>query len=142
MATIYEISNPSDPYTLESDDFAAVLCAVGIPGTGMYGADPISGEGPSVPITLGSDYPAETYQAAGIEPRSIEGFNKFMEDKANKIRVAVVLEGVRFGHTRDRDRPPEWGEEHRSSMNNIGGSAQAIAKSLRKAAKAKREKVS
>ena len=64
---LFEIINPSDPYTLETDSYAAAVAAVCILGEGKYGLDPIGCDVPKVPLALFGDLPPHVYQAAGVK---------------------------------------------------------------------------
>jgi hypothetical protein len=144
---VYEIVNPSDPYTLASAD-RGVACATGLLlGEGRYGLTVLSGpdgaEGAEgLPIFLfNADECLPWFQAQfGM------GFGEFLA--AHRAAIAECLESVRIGSLADRvtyqagldliteeanrvvwrDR---WHEQRRSSMNNIGGAACRLAAQLR-----------
>lgn len=129
MKTIYEIFNPSDAYTMECDDFKVAAVAVAILGRGQYG---IKGS----PLLFGWD--------AFFEEQGIK-LDAFIAK--NLEAIATALDSVLIGNETDREITmkavalmPEVDRENflacrhdklRSSINNIGDNAKAIAKSLR-----------
>ena len=131
---ICRIINPSDPYTLKTDDFVLGAVAVAILGGGKYGLD--GPEGRSTPILFGWDeWLAEHVGDVG----------EYIA--ANKAKLADVLDSVMIGpaaHREDveamlREIPEErraaWLAErqdrHRTSLNDIGTAAYALAARLR-----------
>lgn len=131
---IYEIANPSDAYTLEAEDFLVAAVAVAMLGNGAYGI-------PGSPILWGWD--------AWLKERIPQGLDAYIT--ANREAIATVLDSVMIGSEADRVlyqktlsliESPERREEfrqlrhdtHRSSMNNIGTRAWALAKRMRGAA--------
>lgn len=132
----YELINPSDPYTFIADDLETAALVVLILGT-AYGAKP-KDEGEEVPIFLFGGA-LEWYQ---------EHFGRTPDDGliAKKKAVADAMSSMMFGHFQDRQRyelalaaitEPQkkvefieaW-QNMCSSLNNIGGTAHAIAKKL------------
>lgn len=129
---LFDISNPSDPYTMDAESFAAALGAVAILGEGRFGLNPIGHDAPAVPPILFGDWADEVYQAAGISPPCAASLiAKMNSDPEFNESVAKALESVRYGHVADRNVPREIGEERRSSMNNIGGFARKYAEAMR-----------
>jgi hypothetical protein len=137
---LYEIVNPSDPYVMEADD-RAVACAAGlILGEGAYAlkAEGASGADLALPIFIfggAVEWFNETF------PTPLESFVP-----ANSKAIAAALETVTIGKFDDYHRLrraaealPEdaraafltsWHDDKRSSLNNIGRRAKAIAKGL------------
>lgn len=129
---LYEITNPSDPYTMEAESFAAAMGAVAILGEGRYGLEPIGHDGPRVPINLFGDWPSELYQQAGISPASAAGLARWMNaSEENNEAVAKALDSVRYGNAENRSKPRDLKNDSRSSMNNIGGYAWKYAEAMR-----------
>lgn len=142
--TIYEIINPSDPYTMESDDPCAAAVACCILGGGRYGLDGPDGED-DCPIFLFGGHEAwfKTTHDTTIEA--------VLESRPEKVIEA--LRSVTIGSRQDRKEfysaiahmTPEAAEQfraerhdqRRSSMNNIGARAAALADALSKPRKAK-----
>lgn len=131
---IYDIINPSDPYTIEGEH--AVCCiATAILGEGHYGLQAADGT-QAMPLLLFNT--AETWF-----PKT---FGKSFADLLHATppeALAMCLESVLCCSLKERlvyeasDNPAargvlrlEW-SERRSSMNNIGERAYAIAAQLR-----------
>lgn len=128
---LYEIINPSDPYTMEAESLAAAMAAVAILGEGRYGLDPIGHDGSRVPVIIFGDWAEHLYSQAGISPPTSGGLFAWLENPANNESAAKALDSVRFGRAADRDVPREVGERRRSSMNNIGKFAWEYAEAMR-----------
>lgn len=128
---IYEIANPSDAYTLEADNFLVAAVAVALLGNGAYGIE-------GTPCLFGWD--------AWLKEHVPQGVNAFID--ANAEAMAAVLDSVMIGSETDRknyhkalgliDNPAKreewklhWHDERRSSLNDIGSRAWALAKKLR-----------
>lgn len=140
---LYEIINPSDAYTMESDDFKVAAVANLLIGEGQYGLQPIDGDGPAMPLLfLGG---AEEWIEKNVcPPKELGAFI----DK-NRLEIAKVLDSIIIGNERDRKLyfaglemagTPEkkkawrdkWHDEKRSSLNDIGSFAWRKAEQLRK----------
>lgn len=138
---IAEISNPSDPYTIEvGNDKLPTCIAVLLLGEGAYGLKDESNEF-LLPIFLfgGSD--------AWLAKNGITSLDDYIDANAGAIATAlesvvigsrttrVAFERVLAAVTNDEDRKAaraEWLDENRSSMNDIGGHAMTLAERLRK----------
>ena len=150
MGRIYEIINPSDPYTLEAEDFkdAAVAILMISPELGLEMvprcAEEANQDAPSLPILAFGGM--EKWIEDHICP--MKDVKKFIDDRREAI--AKVLESVLIGKPRERrifedameaiDDPKKreafkakWHDGKRSSLNDIGGAAWDLAKYLRKA---------
>lgn len=133
----YKLINPSDPYTFIADNLEVSAIVVLILGV-AYGAEPKDG-GEMVPVFIfggAMDWYKEKF---GRTPT--EGL------KARKKDVADALDSFMLGSFKDRRRyeaalsaitaPDKRAEfisawqDGRSSMNNIGGLAHTLAKTLR-----------
>ena len=144
---IYEIINPSDAYTFESEDFRVAVMAMLLVGKGMLGARPI-GEGSEdakeMPVLL---FGADKWCEENMLPYDeMEGF---MDEHQGEI--ADALDSVVTGNLTDRklfmletkDMTPEereafrvdWHDKHRGSMNDIGTYCWSVAKALKEAMK-------
>jgi hypothetical protein len=140
---IYELGNPSDPYTFESDDFEALAAAVLVLGDGAYALTPDDRTAQGLPILLFGGAEEWVTKQWG----SMSCFSKFLEVPANMRRMATALESIRYGHASDRRsferllaRIPEAErgaavakdlEERHGSLNDIGGAALSWAMKLR-----------
>lgn len=137
---IFEISNPSDPYTLKTDRWDLACLAALCLGSGRYGLDEHSGER-KMPIFLLGGSEEWVKQEFGV---SMDDF--FAERVGHDL--ADVLDSVMIGSPQDRESTEdavsrmspedaaEWlktrHDRKRSSMNDIGGYAAHLAKSVRK----------
>ena len=132
---ICEIVNPSDAYTLRTDNFVNGAVAVAILGNGQYGLQGENGE--RSPVLFGWD--------GWFKENHIDDLSQYVREHANEI--ADILDTVLIGHEYDRrevesalakmsaEDGRQWLEQRhdcrRSSMNDIGGYAAKLAKSLR-----------
>lgn len=139
--TIYTISNPSDPYTIESDNEFVACYAVLLLGRGGFG---LSTEKYVVvmPILIFGGF--EEWLVKTFGSKSIP--NEWVLE--NREAIIKALESVLVGSPRDRKElnsalalmpdaaareqyKQQWMDRRRSSLNNIGGRAHEIAKALR-----------
>ena len=135
---ICEIINPSDAYTLRTDDFKTAAVAIAILGRGQMSLKNIDGEERS-PVLFGWD--------DWLKEQGIEDLGKYIDDHAKEM--ADILDTVLIGGKTDReevestlsllpeDQRQKWLEDRherrRSSMNNIGAASWAWARKLRSA---------
>lgn len=134
---ICEIINPSDPYTLETQDFVAAVVGIAIVGAGRLG---LSCDDPPMksPVLFGWDQ--------WLQEQGIEDFNQWVKEHADAI--ADALESVIIGNAHDRElvndalkaiedpakREAFRAKHHdkkRSSMSDIGSACWKTAKTLR-----------
>lgn len=124
----YEIYNPSDPYTLKSEDYMTAAVAVAFLGGGAYGIE-------GTPMLFGWD---NFFEKHGID------LDEFM--KANAQDVADVLKTVLIGTESQRafveaelENMPDGEKETylkrrhdklRTSIRDIGRSAASLVKGL------------
>jgi hypothetical protein len=112
----WELVNPSDPYTVESDNFKCAAIAAILVGQGKYALDPIEGTNKefSMPIFLfgGHDEWFKEHFHESVEA----ALDDCMETKAGSLIAAL--------------RSISIADEKRSSMNNIGAYAQEIAANM------------
>lgn len=124
---IYEVINPSDCCTFDAPDHEVATLAVFMLGEGHYGGQ--SDEGPEVPIFLFGGA-TEWYQKT---------FGHSFEDGLTKRRadVAVALGSLIYCDASNRKAVVASGgdihafnDAKRTSMNNIGKRAEALAEWL------------
>lgn len=139
---IYEIINPSDPYTIKGE-FKIVCLATCLLGEGSYALESESGD-EHMPIFLfggAMEWLKEKFGAdfdlpAEIRDRSVEIadcldtvlIGRFQDRKTYEDGLRLITDEQ--NRTKWRDR---WLDERRSSMNNIGGRAYQLAARLREA---------
>jgi hypothetical protein len=131
---LYELANPSDPYTFYAPSIEVAGIAAAMISTG-FGATPVDGEGESSPVLFGWD---EWMKEKGIDSDWIE---------AHTAEIADALDSFLIGNAAKRadvesmlemlpdDKKQEWRDQrqdrHRSSLNQIGETAYELAKHLR-----------
>lgn len=140
---IFEIINPSDPYTMECDDFQVACVTTLILGEGFYSIRQIGGDN-SMPILLFGAHDAWFIEQFG------KSFEQCLADIPYK-KIADCLDSILIGSPKDRetykrgleliDDPAkrdlwraEWFDKRRSSMNDIGGKARHFSEKVRQAA--------
>lgn len=104
----YELINPSDKIFFEAEDLEVATVAVGLVGSGKYGAHP-KGDGPVVPIFLFGGWVDFCTEHFGKEPD--------YKDFTLMSRVATCLRTFRV-------------DGERTSMNDICGRAQDWANKI------------
>lgn len=136
---IYEIINPSDPYTLEAEDdtLAAVACLV--LSNGFYFLRREDGVDVDMPSAFTQDIQEDIRQRLGIN------LDDYLQE--NLSRVAACLRSVTLGTTKDRQSyqlglslitdddgrrkwRDDWDDKRRSSMNNIWARALKMAEAI------------
>jgi hypothetical protein len=141
---IFEIINPSDPYTLECDDFKIAAAGVFLLGRGKLGLSTEENHDLHMPpfIFATEEQVVEWFKGIGIEQ-----IGPFLDE--NRTKVADALDTVLIGSERNRRTfekvlacitdPIErqkardtYHDEKRSSLNDIGAAAWNLARSLRK----------
>lgn len=142
---VYEIINPSDPYTMESSDLAAAAAACLFLGNGKYGLTAlVPDDAPGMPLFFfGKTEDVERWFGEACGCTMADAF-------ARRTAIAEALDSVAIGSLADRQtyadglaliddeaKRAEWREKwldrRRSSMNNIGGAAAHYAKRVREA---------
>lgn len=115
----FNLVNPSDPYTLETDDLQIAAVACCLLGNGKYGLTGLGNDaGQDVPVFL----------LGGHDEWFVSKFGMSYEDTATHAlnhrndALARAFESVTLG----RDK--------RSSINNIGEKARDIAQAIRRKA--------
>lgn len=145
----YKIVNPSDPYTIVARDRGvAAVCSL-LLGHGWYPFTVLSGpaDAEGVPLLALDD---NVYAALEWFRETFgESIEPFIASR--RLEIADALDSVLIGSLQDRRTyeaglelitedenriswRTRWLDERRSSLNNIGGRAYAIAESLRSSA--------
>lgn len=140
---LYEIINPSDKYTIDCPDLEIAAIACLLLGEGQYGLKALEKDAEDVPIMMFGDPDAWF----------LHHFSKTLPDVMHHVRdtrtdaLAAALDSVVIGGEEHRATLQAilhgiaeqrraaarilWHDERRSSMNDIGGRAYAMAKILR-----------
>ena len=139
---ILEITNPSDRYTIETDDWQTACVANLVLGQGQYGLQELDGnfqeaeEGHFMPIFIfgGSEEWAQEEFGIGID-ELVDAERPGLADCLDSIVVGdrsnyLLTLGDKEGEEAEVFWLT-WHEQHRSSTNNIGGYAKEIAAKLR-----------
>lgn len=143
VSMIFEIVNPSDMYTIEADSFELACTATCILGEGAYSLIEIDGDN-EMPLFFFGGHNEWFEKTFG------HNFTQSLELFAPE-QIAVALDSVLIGGKENRqtyrdgleliDDPAKreewrrrWHDERRSSLNDIGGRAYAIAKALKERA--------
>lgn len=142
---LYEIINPSDPYTIEADSLDIAFMACVLLGNGQYEFRPFEDGGTPVPF----------FMFGGTDEWCKEHLGKTFHEVADDVRVnkreemAKCLDSCLIGSANDRrtyylgleliEDPVkrerwwfEWHDKRRSSLNDIGGRAHKMAQNFRK----------
>jgi hypothetical protein len=139
---LYELVNPSDPYTLRAADDVVACAAALYLGEGAYGLDR-AGEGGErlLPVLLLSD-PLQWFLG-----RFNVTFQEVLEQRG--LEIAACLDTLEVGEAADRAALEAelaaitsdvrrhahlrtWRDQRRSSMNDIGSRARDLAEVFRK----------
>lgn len=144
---LYDLINPSDPYTLESDSFAAACVAACLIGSGQYGLKPRSGSDDEMPLFLfgghnewfvehfGTNF-ADTLQAIGLDA---------IADVLDTLLVGGMGERTLFQTTvqfvddpaRRAQLRRQFNRSKAGSINDIAGRADQLSREIREQAKDK-----
>lgn len=121
---IYELINYSDPYTLESDDEAAVCLATLLLGSGKYGLRDPNGD-TVMPILF----------FGGHDEWCLARYGKTVDvllNSTDKTKIIMALDSVLLGE--DREISLRMSEKQRdrlrTSLNNIGAYAKSLVKAI------------
>lgn len=143
--TLYEIINPSDPYTIEADALDVALVACIFLGRGQYAFEPIGGDDTlRIPMFIfgGTDQWCQEHFHQSIQVI----VDRVLKDKSAEL--VTCFDSCLIGKAQDRaiyrsaleliDDPSKreewrkkWHENRRTSTNDIGGRAYVMAKNLR-----------
>lgn len=142
VSTLYEIINPSDAYTMVAEDRAVACAAVVFLGEGHYGLSAKDDEKDGCPILAwGGANALDEFFAKELGTTLAD----VMRDR--RPAMAAALRSVAIGTFTDResfdrglaliDDPAKkeewrawWHDERRSSMNDIGARAWALADAM------------
>jgi hypothetical protein len=146
---VYQLINPSDPYTMRARDHQTAVIALLFLSHWHIGGEPIDPpepEGlhtPFYPFGLSDDALGPELDRQGIP----EGLNAWMGSQENLHALADALDSVLYGHSNDRSlfeaaveaiTDPSMAaalkakhQDQRSSMNDIGGRAVRLADTFR-----------
>jgi hypothetical protein len=139
--TCWEISNPSDRYTMMVDDLEVAAVACMLLGHGQYGLHELEGEEREVPIFLFGGHDEWSTATFGVPVRDLL---KRVYEGPKREALIQALDSVLIGKPVDRrsyekgleliDDPEKrrawrdhWHDERRSSMNDIGACAWGLA---------------
>jgi hypothetical protein len=143
---LYEIINPSDPYTIEAPSLDVAFVACLFLGTGQYAFKPLDEDGEEIPLFIFGGM--EAWCAEHLE----EGFEavvtRVTTEPAKRKELADCFDSCLIGRREDRnayragleliDDPAKreqwrdrWHDDRRSSLNNIGARAFEMASKLR-----------
>ena len=144
---LYEIVNPSDPYTFEAADAAIAFGVSVVLGCGRYSMEPLEAGGTRVPMFLtDSSSKAWCLQTLG------KTLNAVMAEITGRrlLEFAAALDSVCIGGPEERAelaaflasvqpnatefRRGAWHDERRTSVTDIGRAAWGTARSMRMAA--------
>jgi len=140
---LFEIINPSDPYTLRAEDPRVAMAAVLLLGNGQYGLRDEKDESYDTLLLFTSGEATEKRLQGMFGEGSLGGFLK-----EHKSAVADCLDSVMSFGFKERNTYDTWIEaieseekreefrakihdKNRSSLNDIGGRAWEYAKRLR-----------
>lgn len=132
---VYELINPSDPYTFEAPNIEVAGAAVCLLSTG-FGAKRLSGEvDESTPVLFGWE---EWFKSHGIDSTWLNEHGAAVADALDSFLIgdaATRSDTMDMLAQLSEDKRDAWRsrrqDRHRSSMNDIGEAAYAMAKRLR-----------
>src|SRR3990167_7854643 len=138
---LFEITNPSDPYTMEAPDLKTAAAAGLILGAGQYGLHELKPSGVATwPIlAFSSDEEIDRYVRVTLLPDTASPVQNLMAWAFASSDVAAALESVWIGDEADRmireklnaAERMEFYDKKRSSLNDIGRKAWEYATSIR-----------
>jgi hypothetical protein len=141
---LYKIINMSDPYTIEANSLDVAVIACVLLGGGQYAFDPLEDGGTKIPMFAfgGTDeWCKEQFGKTLAEVDEIVRRDKLAElaDCFDSCLIGSLGERELFFDaikpiTDPKERHDYWFKYHdkrRSSMNDIGGRAKALAKRMR-----------
>jgi hypothetical protein len=140
--TIYEITNPSDPYTLAAPDFRSACVAVVVLGEGNYGLREVNGER-TMPLFLFGGHDewfqkqfgmnvADALQATPRETIVDVLQSVIIGNKDDRIRYEAVMQSL-TEPARQEEWRKQWYGAKKTSMNDIGAQAEAMLHLFRQA---------
>lgn len=144
---LYEISNPSDPYTIEANSLDVAFVACMLLGEGLYAFKPVGdAEAPEIPMFLLGLFGAEPWCQKHLGKSFEEAMSSVLDGK--RAELADCMGSCLIGNARDRQTYRDgmelitdpvnreawhfrWHATRRRSLNDIGGRAYVWARSLR-----------
>jgi hypothetical protein len=142
---LYEIINPSDAYTLETDDFASACLAIIYLGEGMYGLTSEDRSKDMPPFVFAKEDQIMDWlkDNAGVTEKDIgEAFGARLAGMADVFGSVVIgsfsareqfvaaVEAIDDPAKRETF-VAKWNDKKRSSMNNIGARCKKLATAFR-----------
>lgn len=140
---IFEISNPSDPYTVVGDDFEVVCIAISVLGKGAYGLNQLCKDGTTFdmpPFPFGGceewfqDFFGKSYQEAYDDV--IDNCTQSLIDVFDSVVIGRNVDDrkvfeIALGTFKTAEEKANFRnkylEDRRTSMTNIGKNAQICA---------------
>jgi len=145
--SLWELINPSDPYTFEATTHEVAALVVIALGSGKCGGREIveDGDGLEVPIMFfgGVEWYTKTFGRSIKE--GVEALRPQIADSLDSLLIGSAedrerMERVLAAITSDDDRAAAraaWHDDRRSSLNDFGAWAAELSKSLRAAQEAR-----
>lgn len=137
---LFEITNPSDPYTMEAPDLEIAACAVCLLGSGQYGLNELGGDKTgNMPVFLLNDHDAWFTKQFGKDFGAT--LNAVLMTRRHAL--AAALASIRIGSAAMRRKfdadlaklgsddeaamfLTAFHDKHRTSLNDIGRHAWAM----------------
>ena len=141
---LFEISNPSDPYTIKSDDWRVTCAATLLLGGGAYGLTEYRGKRGMPVFLLGgcdawfkSEFNCDAEEF--IKTTSLESIIAALDSvligsPSSRLEFDLALDAI-DNPEKKRAVLAARHDRKRSSMNNIGASAERLANKLRETLK-------
>ena len=131
-----EIVNPSDPYTLETDNFVAAAVGIMLVGNGQLGLS-CDDTGECTPVLFGWE---EWCAEHGVDQAWVDSHRGEIADALDSVMIGSVAERAAQAEAMRFIDDPEKREAYRStiqdrqrsSLNDIGNACWNMAKLLRK----------
>lgn len=138
--SVYEIINPSDPYTLKASSFKVAAAATTLLGEGAWGLRGVGESEETMPVLLfGGGEEWLTQQDMWPIGDFIDANHEAVVQALDTVLIGDANERIAFDRamaavTSDADRQAAWAayhEEKRSSLRDIGGYAKELVQYLR-----------
>ena len=146
---LFEIVNPSDPYTIKADTMKVAAAACVLLGNGSYAFKPLEGEGAvEVPIFFIGGHDEWFNENFGQDTETvcgdvIDNFKGALADCLDSVTYGSAADRREFEHLTEHCTPEERqklrverNRNRHGSLNDIGGRAFEMAKRLREVAAA------
>jgi hypothetical protein len=146
---LYEIVNPSDPYTIKAESLDVAFVACLMLGNGQYAFGPLESAGVKIPLFLfGGLADCEAWSTEHLHEEFESVIKRVTTDPLKIAELAACFESCLIGRFKERetyragleliDDPAKrdewrarWHDTRRSSLNDIGGRAYEMASKLR-----------